>query len=135
VGQMKIMVCGPIAGKGVDEIKLFQKVLIENGFQVVNQLKARMNYSYIDDFRNKKQLAKRIVVNDLKFIEKSDVIVAICNEPSFGTAIEIYYAKKLGKKVIVLNEEAQPSPWPIAFADQIVKSKDELIKTLLKLRF
>ena len=132
---MKIMVCGPIAGKGVDEIKLFQKVLIENGFQVVNQLKAGMNYSYIDDFRNKKQLAERIVTSDLKSIEKSDIIVAICNEPSFGTAIEIYYAKKLGKKVIVLNEEAQPSPWPIAFADQIVKSKDELIKTLLKLTF
>jgi len=133
---MKIMVCGPIAGKGVDEIKILQKILIENGFQVINQLKAEeMNYSYIDDFRNKKQLAERIVTSDLKSIEKSDIIVAICNEPSFGTAIEIYYAKKLGKKVIILNEQAQPSPWPIAFADQIVKSKEELVKKLLKMSF
>ena len=132
---MKIMVCGPIAGKGVDEIKILQKILIESGFQVINQLRAGMNYSYIDDFRNKKQLAERIVTSDLKSIEKSDIIVAICNEPSFGTAIEIYYAKKLGKKVIVLNEQAQPSPWPIAFADQIVKSKEELVKKLRKMSF
>jgi len=52
------MICGLIAGKEVDELKILQKILIENGFQVINQLKARMNHSYIDDFRNKNNLPK-----------------------------------------------------------------------------
>jgi len=131
---MKLLVCGPVAHGSIQKIRELQNFLKEEGFNVIDQFrKEEMNYSSIRDFRDKKQLAERIVENDLKFIEECDVIVAICDKPSFGTAIEIYYAKKLGKKVIVLNEEAQPSPWPIAFAEHVVRSKEELIEVLLKL--
>ncbi|HDI12414.1 MAG TPA: hypothetical protein ENF63_02345, partial [Candidatus Bathyarchaeota archaeon] len=118
----------------IREIKELQRSLREEGFEVIDQFQdKKMDYSSIEDFRGKKRLAEKIVRNDLEFIEKCDVVVAICDKPSFGTAIEIYYAKKLGKKVIVLNKEAQQSPWPIAFADQLVKNKEELIEALLKL--
>jgi len=131
---MKLIVCGPIAYGNIREIKELQRSLREEGFEVIDQFQdKKMDYSSIEDFRGKKRLAEKIVRNDLKFIEKCDVVVAICDKPSFGTAIEIYYAKKLGKKVIVLNKEAQQSPWPIAFADQLVKNKEELIEALLKL--
>jgi len=131
---MKLIVCGPIAYGKIQEIKELQRILKEKGFGVIDQFQEKkMDYSSIEDFRGKKRLAEKIVRNDLKFIEKCDVVVAICDKPSFGTAMEIYYAKGLGKKVIVLNETAQRSPWPIAFADQIVKNKEELIKALLKL--
>ena len=131
---MKLIVCGPIAYGNIREIKELQRSLREEGFEAIDQFQdKKMDYSSIEDFRGKKRLAEKIVRNDLKFIEKCDVVVAICDKPSFGTAIEIYYAKKLGKKVIVLNKEAQQSPWPIAFADQLVKNKEELIEALLKL--
>mgnify|MGYP000094191052 CR=1 FL=1 len=131
---MKLIVCGPIAYGNIREIKELQRSLREEGFEVIDQFQdKKMDYSSIEDFRGKKRLAEKIVRNDLEFIEKCDVVVAICDKPSFGTAIEIYYAKKLGKKVIVLNKEAQQSPWPIAFADQLVKNKEELIEALLKL--
>ena len=131
---MKLLVCGPVAHGNIQKIKELQNFLKEEGFNVIDQFREEeMDYSSIRDFRDKKRLAERIVKNDLKFIEECDVIVAICDKPSFGTAIEIYYAKKLGKKVIVLNEEAQPSPWPIAFAEHVVRSKEELIEVLLKL--
>lgn len=42
----------------------------------------------------------------------------------------MYYAKQLGKMVIVLSEREQPSPWPIAFADIIVKDINTLIDVL-----
>ena len=130
---MKLLVCGPVAHGNIRKIRELQNFLKEEGFNVIDQFREEeMDYSSIRDFRDKKRLAERIVENDLKFVEECDVIVAICDKPSFGTAIEIYYAKKLGKKVIVLNEEAQPSPWPIAFAEQVVRSKEELIKILLK---
>jgi len=131
---MKLLVCGPVAHGNIQKIRELQNFLKKEGFNVIDQFREEeMDYSSIRDFRDKKRLAERIVKNDLKFIEECDVIVAICDKPSFGTAIEIYYAKKLGKKVIVLNEEAQPSPWPIAFAEHVVRSKEELIKILLKL--
>ena len=131
---MKLLVCGPVAHGNIQKIRELQNFLKKEGFNVIDQFREEeMDYSSIRDFRDKKRLAERIVENDLKFIEECDVMVAVCDKPSFGTAIEIYYAKKLGKKVIVLNEEAQPSPWPIAFAEQVVRSKEELIEVLLKL--
>ncbi|RLI22734.1 hypothetical protein DRO54_00365 [Candidatus Bathyarchaeota archaeon] len=121
---MRLMVCGPIAYGNIKKIKELQNFLRENGFNVIDQFREEeMNYSGVRDFRDKKKLAERIVENDLKFVDECDVIVAICDEPSFGTAMEIHYAKKLGKKVVIFNEKAQPSPWPIAFADHIVKTK------------
>ena len=126
--------CGPIAYGDIRKIRELQKFLRDKGFEVIDQFQEKqMDYSNIRDFREKKRLAERIVENDLKFIVECDVIVAVCDKPSFGTAIEIYCAKKLGKKVIVLNEQPQPSPWPIAFADQIVKSGRELVEALLNL--
>ena len=132
---MKIMVCGPIGYGNVDEIKELQKNLRARGFKIVNQFENEgMDYSHVKDFRNQKELADRIVKNDLEFIKKADVIVAICNEPSFGTAMEISEAKKLGKTVIVFSEKPLASPWPIAYSNHIVISEDELIELLSKLK-
>ncbi|MCX8189355.1 MAG: nucleoside 2-deoxyribosyltransferase [Nitrososphaeria archaeon] len=133
---MKILVCGPIAYGGIERIRWLQKILAQELFEVIDQFQSKeMDYSNVKDFRDNKKLAKTIVSNDFSFIEKSDLIVAICDQPSFGTAIEIYYAKMLGKSVIVLNEAEQPSPWPIAFADIIVKDVNSLLKVLKKLAF
>lgn len=131
---MKIFVCGPIAFGGVEEIRRLQKILEREMFEVIDQFQSKeMDYSGVKDFRGDRRLAQAIVSNDLSLIEGSDLIVAICNKPSFGTAIEIYYAKMSGKKVIVLNEVEQPSPWPIAFADAVVEDVGSLINVLKKM--
>lgn len=128
---MKIIVCGPIAYGSIRRIRSLQKILEQEKFDVIDQFYSKeMDYSDIKDFRDNKKLAEKIVLNDLSFIEKSDLIIAICDQPSFGTAIEMYYAKQLGKMVIVLNEVEQPSPWPIAFADIIVKDITSLLNVL-----
>ncbi|MEM2180764.1 MAG: nucleoside 2-deoxyribosyltransferase [Nitrososphaeria archaeon] len=128
---MNIAVCGPIAYGDIEKIKRLQEILEKEKFDVIDQfLSKEMDYSCIKDFRDNKKLAEKIVSNDLSFIEKSDLIIAICDQPSFGTAIEMYYAKQLGKMVIVLSEREQPSPWPIAFADIIVKDINTLIDVL-----
>ncbi len=131
---MKILVCGPMAYGSIERIRRLQKILEQEMFEVVDQFQSKeMDYSNVKDFRDNKELAEKIVLNDLSFIEKSDIIVAICDQPSFGTAVEIYYAKMLGKRVIVLNEIEQPSPWPIAFADVIVKDMSTLLDILKNL--
>ena len=89
-----------------------------------------MDYSDTKDFRDKRELAERIVEHDMEFIKKGDVIVAVSNGPSYGTAIEMYVAKKLGKHVILYSEEEVPTPWPIAFSDITAHDLDSLVSSL-----
>ncbi|MEM3692691.1 MAG: nucleoside 2-deoxyribosyltransferase [Candidatus Bathyarchaeia archaeon] len=116
VKDLKLLICGSVGYGRIEKIRFLQNYLRENGFNVIDQFQIEMmDYSEIKDFRDKSELAKMIVKNDLSFIEKCDAIIALCDEPSFGTAIEIYYAKNIGKTVIILNKQPQPSPWPIAY--------------------
>jgi len=86
-----------------------------------------MDYSDIKDFRGDRDLAERIVKHDLEFIKKGDVVVAITNGPSYGTAIEMFVAKQLGKRVILYSEKQVPTPWPVAFSDKTASDLGSLI--------
>jgi len=127
---MKIMVCGSIGYGGLSRIREIQSLLKKSGFTVIDHVTKDMDYSSIKDFRDKEELAEKIVDHDLDFVKKSDIIVAISDRPSYGTAIEMLVAKELGKKVILLSEKEVPTPWPIAFSNHIVKNKEELISIL-----
>lgn len=128
---MRIMVCGSIGFGGVSQIKRLYLVLEKEGFSVLNHIVSKkMDYSYIHDFRHQKGLALKIVRHDLEYLKKADIIVVLVNKGSYGTAIEMYIAKQLGKIVILLAERPIPSPWPINFSDYIVTTKKGLIKLL-----
>ena len=129
------MVCGSIGfnRKGAGDIRNMYSFLQNKGFSVVNhivQQKQSMDYSDIIDFRDKKDEACKIVNYDLQYIEKADIIVVIVNGASYGTAIEMFVAKNIGKKIILLAKDAVPTPWPINFSDYIVKNEEELIRLL-----
>lgn len=126
---MKIMVCGPIGGVGVDKILKIRKFLESEGFETVKQFSKGKDYSNIRDFRKKMSLVKNIIKHDLECIKKSDVLVVL-PEPSFGASIEMFIAKKARKKVILFSSKPVPSPWPIGFSDIVVTSKKELVKKL-----
>ena len=124
------MVCGSIGYGGLSKIKKIQSLLKENGFTVVDQIFKEVVCSDIKDFRNEKKLSEKVVKHDLDCVKKSEVIVVIADAPSYGTAVEIFVAKGLGKKVILFSEREIPTPWPIAFSDYIVNSYKELILCL-----
>jgi hypothetical protein len=131
---LKIMVCGSIGYGNIDELKKFYDVLKNNGFDVLDHLsQSGMDYSDIKDFREKKDLASKIVRHDFEFIAKADVIVVLAYSPSYGAAIEMEIAKKSGKKVILFAPKAVPTPWPVEFSDLVAKSKDELFDLLRRL--
>ena len=132
---MKIMVCGSIGYGGIDEVRGTYLFLRNKGFDIVDHVVSRcMDYSHIKDFRNRKALSHRIVTYDLEVINKSDVLVVSSSRPSYGTGIEAYIAKNLGKQVILFAKSSVPTPWPIEFSDYIVKNEDELIKVLHKMK-
>lgn len=129
------MVCGSIGYGGINEIRRLYALLREKGYDIVDHLIEKgMDYSDINDFRDKKELSHKIVKYDLEYVNKSDIIIVVANSPSYGTAMEMLIAKEGGKKVIVLAKDPIPTPWPINFSDFIVKDESELIKLLDKLK-
>jgi nucleoside 2-deoxyribosyltransferase len=129
------MVCGSIGYGGVDEMRRMYSFLLEEGFDIVDHLVHKgMDYSDIRDFRDKKELSQQIVIHDLQFVEKADVIIVIANRPSYGTAIEMYIAKNSNKKVILLAGDPVPTPWPVIFSDYVVRNEGDLITLLEELR-
>ena len=131
------MVCGSIGYSGkADDIRNMYLFLNSKGFSITSHLTQdeTMNYSDITDFRNKENLSRQIVNHDLRYIKKTDVIVVIGNGPSYGAAIEMFVAKKSGKKVILFAKDPIPTPWPINYSDYRVKNEDELIELLHKLQ-
>jgi nucleoside 2-deoxyribosyltransferase len=130
---LKVIVCGAIADKGISKIRKIQSLLKEKGFHVIDQISDE-DYSKVKDFRDKKNLAEEIVKHDLDFIKESDIVVALIDKPSFGVAMEIYFAKNLGKKVIIMSKRRVPSPWPIAFSDRITRDEEQLMLVLRELQ-
>ena len=105
--------------------------LVNHGFSIVDHIVHKgMNYSHITDFRDKQALSSEIVKHDLKYIESSDVVIVIANGPSYGTAIEMFVAKSLGKKIILFAKDSVPTPWPVHFSDRIAANEDQLILML-----
>lgn len=128
------MVCGSIGYGGVQEIRRIYHLLSIEGFEVLNHIEAEgMDYSDIEDFRNKRELSSKIVSHDLEYVKKTDVMIVLSNNPSYGTAIEMYVAKNSGKKIILLAKKPVPTPWPIHFSDYVVSDEKELIKVLHEL--
>ena len=129
------MICGSIGYGGVNEIRRLYALLREKGYDIVDHLIEKgMDYSDINDFRDKKELSHEIIKHDLEYVNKSDIIIVVANSPSYGTAMEMLIAKEKGKKVIVLAKDPIPTPWPINFSDFIVKDESELINLLDKLK-
>ncbi len=129
------MVCGSIGYGGIEKIRGLYTVLKEKGFDTINHLLEKdMDYSHINDFRDKRKLSQAIVEHDLDCIDNADVLVVILNSPSYGTAMEMLIAKDKGKKIVLLANGSVPTPWPIYFSDFIVRDEQELFQLLHKFR-
>lgn len=106
---MRIYLCGPINGCTDAEAKDWR-----------GMVQARYPaHEYVDPMRNDYRgremepgIAEEIVEADKKDIIDSDVILVNYDKPSVGTSMEVFFAREIGKFVIVV---AQPStvisPW------------------------
>lgn len=63
---------------------------------------------------------EQIVSEDKADIDACDVLLANCWKPSWGTAMEILYARERNKVVVVVTDSA--SPWLAAHADFVTPS-------------
>jgi nucleoside 2-deoxyribosyltransferase len=64
------------------------------------------------DYRGvEEEFADEIVARDEQMIDEADVVLVNASEPSWGTAMEVFYAKNLGKVVIAFTHSDAISPW------------------------
>jgi nucleoside 2-deoxyribosyltransferase len=119
-----IYLCGPIDGCNDAQCKDWRNYVKE-------QLKDVFNFRdpMVRDFRgNENDHINEIVELDKIDIVSSDILIVNTDRPSWGTAMEIIFAKMLGKKVYFVWPHNFLSPWVIYHSDERYKTLDEAIR-------
>ena len=105
---MKIYLAGPIHGRLDIECKAWRSeaagVLGVHDIEVVDPMQ--------HDYRGVEEgAAEDIVVMDKDSIDECDLVLVNANEPSWGTAMEVFYANSIGKDVVAFSNAESISPW------------------------
>lgn len=129
----KAFVSGPIHGmeKSQGYRDRLKKILIEHGFTVLDPWnRERVVYSSTGQTWWLHVPPEGFIKRDLEDIEASDLLVAYLPSLSAGTCMELFYAKKMGKKTVVICGLKKPSPWIVAHVDHLFKSIEEFKRFL-----
>ena len=135
--KKKVFISGPILGMENNQgyrQKLTQ-IIQSSGFEVIDPWN-REKVLYNGDERCwwDKVPAFDFIQRDLDDADRCDVMVVYMPILSAGACMEMFYAKRKGKPVIVLSEIECLSPWIIRHSDLVLKSIDGLDAALKNLR-
>jgi nucleoside 2-deoxyribosyltransferase len=123
-----IYLCGPINGRTTEDATSWRETV-----------KQRWNGGCLDpmrrDYRGRELepgIAAEIVAGDIEDIQAADAILVFFDKPSVGTSMEVFYAKHvLGKPVVVIDASDKPlSPWLIHHSDLQTKHVSVALSTL-----
>jgi nucleoside 2-deoxyribosyltransferase len=131
-----VFISGPILGMET-----------EQGYRdVITKICSKLGFDVIDPWRREKVLYKGnekcwwdnvpaygFIQRDLDDIDRSDIIITYLPKLSAGACMELFYAKRKGKQVIVVSEMESLSPWIKYHSDMIIKSLNELESALQKI--
>ena len=83
------------------------------------------------DFRGRTQGKEaEIVEGDLADIDSCDAVLAAFTSPDEGTAMEAWYARSAGKRVVAYTGGAPPHPWTVYVADAIFDELEGAVAAL-----
>ncbi len=132
-----VFIAGPILGR--EENQTYR--------EEITRICSRLGFEVIDPWNREKVLYKGnercwwntyetfdFVQRDLDDAERCDVMVVYFPILSAGACMEMFYAKRKGKKVIVVSELKCLSPWIVVHSDVIVKDFRQLEAALEKYR-
>jgi hypothetical protein len=114
-----IYLCGPINGRTDEDATSWRETVKKRWLGMCLDPMRR-------DYRGRELepgIAAEIVAGDIDDIKVSDAILVFFDKPSVGTAMEVFYAKHvLGKYVVVIDASDKPlSPWLIHHSDEQTK--------------
>ena len=134
--KKKAFISGPILGMETNQ-----------GYrQKITEVLLRSEFDVIDPWNREKVLYKGdercwwdkvptfdFIQRDLDDADLCDLMVVYLPILSAGACMEMFYAKRKGKRIIVVSEIACLSPWIIAHSDIVVKNFDQLEESLRKI--
>ncbi len=133
--KRKAFISGPILGMETNQ-----------GYrQTITEVLLRAEFEVIDPWNREKVLYKGddrcwwdkvptvdFIQRDLDDADKCAIMVVYLPILSAGACMEMFYAKRKGKKIIVVSEIECLSPWIIAHSDIVIKNFDQLEDILKK---
>lgn len=121
---MKVYLCGGINGLTDGQAKDWRE-----------EARALINGECLDpmrrDYRGKEdESVEEIYRGDLADIVACDVVLVNASRASWGTAMEMVYARLMGKRVIAVVPSGPISPWLRKHSDLIVTTLTEAVERL-----
>jgi nucleoside 2-deoxyribosyltransferase len=127
--KKKAFISGPILGMETNQ-----------GYrETITEICVKLGFDVIDPWHREKALykgdeqwwwpnvpASGFVQRDLDDAERCDIMIVYLPKLSAGACMELFYAKRKRKKVIVVSEMECLSPWIVMHSDAIVKRFEEL---------
>lgn len=122
----KLYLCGAINGCSDAEAKDWRE-------EVKAQLAGA--YEFLDpmrrDYRGREDdCVAEIVAGDLQDIDQADALIVAATRPSWGTAMETFYASRAGKVVVIVCEAERVSPWLRHHATCLMSTLADAIRLL-----
>ena len=133
--KTKVFISGPILGmennQGYREV--ITEACVKLGFEVIDPwLREKVLYKGDAPCWWTRCAPPEFVQRDLEDADRCDVMVVYLPQLSAGACMELFYAKRKGKKIIVVSELECLSPWIVVHSDVIVKRFEELEEALKK---
>ncbi len=129
----KVFISGPILGMETEQS--YRKTITD--------MCKRLGYDVIDPWKRERILYKGdeacwwtkcvpmdFVQRDLDDADRCDVMVVYLPRLSAGACMELFYAKRRGKKIIVVSDLPCLSPWIVVHSDATVKRFEDLENAL-----
>ncbi len=133
--KKKVFISGPILGMENNQNyrQKISEIIVKAGFDVIDPwLRERVLYNGDERCWWDKVPTFDFIQRDLDDADRCDVMVVYFPILSAGACMELFYAKRKGKKIIVVSEIACLSPWIIAHSDKVLKNFDQLAEELKK---
>ncbi len=130
-----VFISGPILGmeNNQEYREKITGVLARTGFDVIDPwLREKVLYKGGKEYWWNRVPTFDFIQRDLNDADRCDIMVVYLPKLSAGACMELFYAKRKGKKVIVVSEMECLSPWIIAHSDVILKSFSQLEDALKK---
>jgi nucleoside 2-deoxyribosyltransferase len=134
--KKKVFISGPILGRETqqDYREVIGKICTKLGYETIDPwLRERVIYKGNEPCWWNNVPASGFVKRDLQDIDRCDVVIAYLPCLSAGTCMELFYAKRKEKKVIVVSEMECLSPWIVVHSDRILRGFEELEEALQQL--
>lgn len=134
--KKKVFISGPILGieNNQEYRQEITQILQASKFEVIDPwLREKILYKGNDACWWDKVPTFAFIQRDLDDADRCDIMIVYLPKISAGACMEMFYAKRKGKKIIVVSEIDCLSPWIIAHSDIIIKNFEELDEALKKI--